>query len=67
MSGQYSYSRDTSRLLATIPPMLAVRLRGLLKRQPLTLTLSAKLFFLLMLLVNFRSLPFAWHSERTMI
>ncbi|KAG1739115.1 uncharacterized protein EDB91DRAFT_391786 [Suillus paluster] len=58
MSDQYS--RDNWRLLARIPQILVVDLQKLSRRQSLLLS-ATKYVFLVLLLVNFRSLPFAWH------
>ncbi|KAG2159162.1 uncharacterized protein EDB93DRAFT_1118583 [Suillus bovinus] len=55
-------SRDSLHLLAKIPPMLAFNLQKLPHSQSTTLALSAfKYIFLVLLFVNCRSLPFAWH------
>lgn len=50
------YSRESSRLLARIPPMPVLNLQKLSRSLEAT-----KYIFLVLLLVNFRSLPFAWH------
>ncbi|KAG2069670.1 hypothetical protein BDR04DRAFT_1101342 [Suillus decipiens] len=60
MLGQQS--RNNLRLLTRIPPMPFFSLQKLLCSQSTTSVLSAsKYIFLVLLLINFRSLPFAWH------
>ncbi|KAG1854184.1 hypothetical protein DFJ58DRAFT_788562 [Suillus subalutaceus] len=60
MLGQQS--RDSLRLLARIPPIPFFNLQKLPRSQSTTLVLSAsKYIFFVLLLINFRSLPFAWH------
>ncbi|KAG1824350.1 uncharacterized protein BJ212DRAFT_1260911 [Suillus subaureus] len=60
MLGQQS--RDSLRLLARIPPMPSFNSLKLPRGQSTTLVLSAsKYIFFVLLLINFRSLPFAWH------
>ncbi|KAG0708710.1 hypothetical protein DFH29DRAFT_891685 [Suillus ampliporus] len=58
MSSQYS--RDTWRLLTRIPQISIANLHKLSHRQSLVLS-ATKYVFLVLLLVNCRSLPFAWH------
>lgn len=58
MLGQQS--RDSLRLLARIPPMPVFNLQKLSRSQSLVLSAS-KYILLVLLLINFRSLPFAWH------
>lgn len=66
MLGQQS--RESLRLLATRIPSI-FNLQKLQRSQSTMMSvLSAfKYVFFVLLLINFRSLPFAWHSEYTFI
>lgn len=66
MLGQFGQqSRDGLRrgLATRIPPMPIFKLQKLLRSQSTTTSVlsASKYIFLLLLAINFRSLPFAWH------